>query len=74
MKMLPDDEKATANGVNMTARMLSSAFATWLGGWLISSFSVDTPIYLGITLYAFYAVAIYLLFKEVKDKTREEMS
>lgn len=62
MKLLDEEEKATANGMLMTASIGSSALATWLGGGLMER-DLNLPIYLGSGLYAIYASAFYLLMK-----------
>lgn len=69
MKLIKDEEKATASGVMMTTQKLGSAFSTWLGGWLITNQSIDAPIYVGAFLYTVYAVAMYSIFNGVEAKT-----
>jgi MFS family permease len=66
MKVLDEDEKATASGINMTTQKLSSALATWLGGHLITQYSINASIFLGTALYAVYVIAIYFLFSRVE--------
>jgi MFS family permease len=68
MKVLPDEEKATASGINMTTQKLSSALATWIGAILISNYSINTPIYLGVLLYTGYIAVIYFLFNSLDAK------
>jgi MFS family permease len=66
MKLLSEEEKATASGINMTTQKLGSALATWLGGALITKFSINASIICGTILYAVYAIAIYFLFNRVE--------
>lgn len=69
MKMIKDEEKATASGVMMTTQKLGLAFSTWLGGWLITNQSIDAPVYVGTFLYIVYSVAMYLMFRGVETST-----
>ncbi len=69
MKILKEEEKATASGFTMTAQRLGSAFSTWLGGWLITTQSINAPIYVGAVLYVVYAVAMYSMFSGVETTT-----
>ncbi|MBS7638137.1 MFS transporter [Candidatus Bathyarchaeota archaeon] len=62
MKLLREGEKATANGILMTASIGSTALATLLGGFLMER-DLNLPIYLGSGLYALYASTFYLLLK-----------
>lgn len=62
MKLLEEGEKATANGIIITASMGSNAIATWLGGGLMDR-DLSLPIYLGSSLYALHASAFYLLMR-----------
>jgi MFS family permease len=71
MKTIRDEEKATASGITMTSQTLGSAFSTWLGSWLITSYSIDAPIYVGAALYCVYAVAMYSLFTGVVTKIQD---
>jgi predicted MFS family arabinose efflux permease len=66
MKLLSEEEKATASGINMTTQKLGSALATWLGGALITKFSINASIICGTIIYAVYAIAIYFLFNRVE--------
>ena len=63
MKLLEEGEKATANGIIMTASIGTTAFATWLGGYFMER-DLNLPIYLGSGLYALYASAFYLLMRK----------
>ncbi|MEM2892552.1 MAG: MFS transporter [Candidatus Bathyarchaeia archaeon] len=67
MKLLEEGEKATANGILMTASIGSTAFATWLGGVLMER-DLSLPIYLGSSLYALYASVFYLLMRGKNKK------
>jgi MFS family permease len=67
MKLLEEQEKATANGILMTASIGSSALATWLGGYLMER-DLNLPIYLGSGLYALYASVFYLLMRRIKKR------
>ncbi len=70
MKTIKDEEKATTSGINMTVQRLSSAFATWLGGWLIASYSIDAPIYVGTSFYVVYVIVLITQFGDIEEKAR----
>jgi MFS family permease len=71
MKTISEKEKATASGVTITGQKLGSAFSTWFGSWLITSYSIDAPIYVGAALYIAYSITMYILFGGIVKKTQD---
>jgi len=69
MRLLYEEEKATANGVRMTALQIGSVGAPWLGGQLMENASLDLPAYVGAGLYPVVAASYCLL---LRNETLEE--
>ena len=69
MKLLYDEEKATASSITSMASQGSNIVAPWLGGQLMEQVSLDFPVYLGAGLFAIYAASHYLLRRNEKEKT-----
>ncbi len=71
MRLLNDDEKATANSIRMMALQGGNIAAPWLGGQLMEKTSMDFPVYLGTILYVVFAASFYFLLKNEKEKEIE---
>ena len=71
MRLLHDDEKATANSIRMMAFQGGNIAAPWLGGQLMEKTSMDFPVYLGTVLYVVFAASFYFLLKNEKEKEIE---
>ena len=63
--------RGLGDGITMTAQKLGSAFSTWFGSWLITSYSINAPIYVGAVLYIAYSVSMYSLFGGIAMKTQD---
>jgi len=63
MKLLCDEEKATANSIIAMASQGSSIFTPLLGGRIMERVSLDLPAYLGSGLYVVYAASYYFLLR-----------
>jgi len=74
MKLLYEEEKATANSIAMMASMSGSIIAPRLGSQLMQQVSLDFPAYLGSGLYTVYAISYYFLLKDEKGKEAEQES
>jgi len=72
LKLLYDEEKATANSITMMASYGGNIVAPKLGGQLMEQVSLDLPAYLGSGLYAIYAVSYYFLLRNEKEKGIEQ--
>ena len=68
MKLLYDEEKATANSITSTAAQGSNIVAPWLGGQLMEQVSLDFPAYLGAGLFVLLAVSYYSLPRDSDDR------
>ncbi|MFB0543738.1 MAG: MFS transporter [Candidatus Bathyarchaeia archaeon] len=68
MRLLYEDEKATANSITMMASYGGNIVAPKLGGQLMQQVSLDAPAYLGSSLYIFLAASYYLLLRNEKEK------
>ena len=66
MRLLQDDEKATATSVTMMAGMGGTTLATWLGGLLMERVCLDLPAYVAVALYAVSALLHFLLLRGEK--------
>lgn len=64
MRLLCDEEKATANSIRMMASQGGNVVAPMLGGRLMEQVSLDLPAYLGASLYVAYSLSFYLLLRE----------
>lgn len=71
MRLLYDDEKATANSIRMMALQGGNIAAPWLGGQLMEKASLDFPVYLGTGLYIVFAASYYFLLRNEKEKEVE---
>ena len=71
MRLLYDDEKATANSLKMMAQNSSHIIAPWLGGRLMEQASLDFPAYIGAGLYAATAASYYVLLRNEEEKEVE---
>lgn len=71
MRLLYDDEKATANSITMMAANGGNTVAPWLGGRLMEQAYLDFPGYLGAGLYAVTATSYYFLLRNEKEKEVE---
>ena len=67
MRLLNEDEKATANSIRQMAFQCGGVIAPWLGGQMMET-SLDLPVYIGVGLYALFAFSFYLLLKKEEDK------
>jgi predicted MFS family arabinose efflux permease len=69
LKLLYDEEKATASSITSMASQGSNIVAPWLGGQLMEQVSLDFPVYLGAGLFAIYGASHYLLRRNEKEKS-----
>jgi DHA1 family multidrug resistance protein-like MFS transporter len=67
MRLLHEEEKATANSIRMMALWGGNIGAPWLGGKLMEHASLDLPAYLGAGLYPVLAASYYLLLRNEKE-------
>jgi len=67
MRLLNEDEKATANSIRQMSFQCGGVIAPWLGGQLMET-SLDLPVYIGVGLYAVFASSFYLLLKKEEKK------
>jgi MFS family permease len=72
MKILRDDEKATANSIRMMAQNSGNIAAPWLGGQLMEQVSLDVPAYLGAGIYIAHATSYYFLLKN-EEKVNSQL-
>jgi len=71
MKLLYNDEKATANSIISIVSNGGNIVAPRLGGQLMEHVSLDFPAYLGSGIYAGLAAAYYLMLRNEKEKGDE---
>lgn len=71
MRLLYDEEKATANSIRMMALQGGNIAAPWLGGQLMEKASLDFPVYVGTGLYIIFAASYYFLLRNEKEKEVE---
>jgi len=70
MKLIQEEEKATANSIRTMAMQGGNVVGPWFGGQIMGHISLDVPVYVGAGLYAAQATSFYFLFrKEKKDQT-----
>jgi DHA1 family multidrug resistance protein-like MFS transporter len=72
MKNLVDEEKSTANGINMMFGQGGKAVGPWLGGQLMDRVSLGFPALLGGGIYAITAVLTLFLLKNVDSSVSIE--
>ncbi len=63
MKLMFDEEKATANSIIAMASQGSSIFTPLLGGRIMECVSLDLQAYIGSGLYVVYAASYYFLLR-----------
>jgi len=68
MKLLYNDEKATANSFISIVSNGGGIVAPRLGGHLMEYYSIDFPAYLGSGIYAGLAAAYYIMLRNEKEK------
>ena len=73
MRLLHEDEKATATGITSMATNGGNAVGPWLGGRLMEQVSLGFPAYLGAGLYAASGAAYYLLLRNVNEPSRTDL-
>jgi len=71
MKLLYPDERPTANSFSSMATHGGNIIAPMIGGRLMEQVSLDSPAYLGSTLYAVLGGSYYLLLKDEAIKNDE---
>lgn len=71
MKMLYDDEKATANSIITMANQGSSIAAPWLGGQIMRQISLDLPAFLGGGVFILHAFSFYFLLRNEEVKAEK---
>ena len=64
MRLLCDEEKATANSIRMMTSHGGNVVAPVLGGRLMEEVSLNLPAYLGASLYVAYSLSYYLLLRD----------
>ena len=67
MKLLYDDEKATANSIITMTNQGSSIVAPLLGGQIMRQISLDLPAFLGGGLFVLHATSFYFLLRNEKE-------
>jgi len=67
MKLLYNDEKATANSIITTTNQCSSIAAPWLAGQIMMQMSLDLPAFLGGGLFILQALSTYFLLRDEKE-------
>lgn len=63
MRLLHEEEKSTANSIQMMASQGGNVVAPVLGGRLMEQVSLDLPAYLGASLYVAYSLSYYFLLR-----------
>ena len=71
MKLLYDDEKATANSIITMANQGSSIAAPWLGGLIMRQISLDLPAFLGGGVFILHAFSFYFLLRNEEVKAEK---
>jgi len=70
MGNLEEEEKSTANSINVMGAQVGSFLSPWLGGRLMDA-SLNLPIWVGLGIYSFFAFGYYPLMR-TEERKREE--
>jgi MFS family permease len=67
MGRLKDEEKSTANSISNMGFQIGNFLSPWLGGRLMDA-SLNLPIWVGLTIYSFYAFGYFPLMRAEERK------